>query len=750
MTDRNGVSTTNTYDALGRILSRTLTGGVAERWFYTGNVRGPTSHTNQIGMETLWTYDAVGRKTNEVVVGVMTNQFVYNGAGDLTDLYDGNQVGGANRTQWRYDTYGRVTTKVYANNQTNLTYAYDLLSRLTNRWSQAKGNAKYAYDKRGSLTNLDYASSTDLKFQFDALGRTTNMIDAVGTTKYTYANGLLASEDGPWASDTVTYGHNNARLRSQMVILQPTGNAWTNTYGHDASGRLTGVTSPAGTFGYQFTGPGTLMARLDQPGGFWITNTFDGWGRMTDTTLYDNTSTILNRHGYTLNHAHQRTTVTRTNYAASTYNGKVDYTYDNAGEVRTARAYDGSGTAVPSGNFGYGYDAGWNMLKRTNNTSVTTHTVNNLNQITNDGHGAWSHDGNGNITYRPTAGVVDLSLTYTYDDENQLKSAMSSNLWKLEFTYDGRGRMRTRKDYTWSVSTWVFNAETRYVYDGMLIAQERSSGNNPLVTYTRGTDLSGSLEGAGGIGGLLSRGAHAGSPNYQLSSAAHYHADGNGNVTMMVGTGSPTIKAYYRYDPFGRTLASGGSLQTANVMRFSSKPVMGSSELYYYGYRFYDPSSQRWLNRDPIQEEGSNLIDATSVKALLRKHQRSFAKALAEGAAAPGAQNAGLGGRAFSPITADQANLYLFVLNGSMNLLDPDGRESWPPSWPPSSPACPYPGGTNPCTAWPLTTGRCCRMLCWGGGGACALLCPTSGAGVAACLAACGAAASLCSDMCPP
>jgi hypothetical protein len=60
----------------------------------------------------------------------------------------------------------------------------------------------------------DYASSTDLKLQFDALGRTINMIDAVGTTKYTYANGLLASEDGPWASDTITYGHNNARLRS--------------------------------------------------------------------------------------------------------------------------------------------------------------------------------------------------------------------------------------------------------------------------------------------------------------------------------------------------------------------------------------------------------------------------------------------------------------------------------------------------------------------------------------------------------
>jgi RHS repeat-associated protein len=98
-----------------------------------------------------------------------------------------------------------------------------------------------------------------------------------------------------------------------------------------------------------------------------------------------------------------------------------------------------------------------------------------------------------------------------------------------------------------------------------------------------------------------------------MSSAAHYHADGNGNVTMLVGTGSPTIKAYYKYDPFGRTIGSAGSLVGVNAMRFSSKPVMGSSELYCYGYRFYDPSSQRWLNRDPIGENGGlNLYDFVS------------------------------------------------------------------------------------------------------------------------------------------
>src|SRR5947208_7407782 len=52
---------------------------------------------------------------------------------------------------------------------------------------------------------------------------------------------------------------------------------------------------------------------------------------------------------------------------------------------------------------------------------------------------------------------------------------------------------------------WVLQSETHYLYDGNRVIQERDSSNRPTVVYTRGNDLSGSLEGAGGIGGLLAR-----------------------------------------------------------------------------------------------------------------------------------------------------------------------------------------------------------------------------------------------------
>ena len=65
----------------------------------------------------------------------------------------------------------------------------------------------------------------------------------------------------------------------------------------------------------------------------------------------------------------------------------------------------------------------------------------------------------------------------------------------------------------------------------MLVVQERDANNLPLVTYTRGRDLSGSLQGAGGIGGLL---AMSQLPNGGSQAHLFYHADGSGNITALI------------------------------------------------------------------------------------------------------------------------------------------------------------------------------------------------------------------------
>jgi len=78
------------------------------------------------------------------------------------------------------------------------------------------------------------------------------MVDAAGTTRYSYTAGnQLLTEDGPFASDTVTNIYNN-RQRVALRLQQPTG-VWTNGFGWDAAGRLTNVISPAGAFAYSYT-----------------------------------------------------------------------------------------------------------------------------------------------------------------------------------------------------------------------------------------------------------------------------------------------------------------------------------------------------------------------------------------------------------------------------------------------------------------------------------------------------------------
>ena len=105
---------------------------------------------------------------------------------------------------------------------------------------------------------------------------------------------------------------------------------------------------------------------------------------------------------------------------------------------------------------------------------------------------SYQYDGNGNLTN-------DVTRAYAYDDEDRLTSITATNQWRTEFQYDGLGRRRVRREYSWIASVWTLNSETRYVYDGSLVVQERDRNNLPTVTYTRGLDLSGTRQGAGGI-----------------------------------------------------------------------------------------------------------------------------------------------------------------------------------------------------------------------------------------------------------
>lgn len=637
-TDANGVTVTMTYDDLDRIRTRTYPDTGVEAFGYTANVSGPTSYTNQLSKVTTYAYDKLGRKTTEVVVALSTNTFTFGPASDLLTLSDGkSQV-----TTWGYTIYGQVASKKYANNTTNLVYSYDASGRLTNRWSQAKGNTAYEYDADGNLKKINYPTSADVTFAYDSLNRSTNEVVAgTFTNAFTYhLGGAVATEDGPWPNDTLTYYTNTAGLRSGVGIQQPVG-SFTNGYSYDSAGRLSAITSHSGNYTYDycptnggFTAATRLIRKLTLPAGSnpyaYITNSFDNNGRELRTQLFTSADVELNDHEYVYNVGNQRTKQT---YKDDSY---ITYTYDDAGELRTAYTTN-AGVEITAQRYMYGYDAAWNMTKRTNNAIVTTYTVNNLNQPTG---GIYQHDSNGNMQNQDVSGTI---ATYAYDDENRLISATQGTSSKVEFYYDARSRLRSRAEYAWSGSAWVTPSWTRYIYDGMLVVQERDGSNVPQVTYTRGFDVSGTLQGVGGIGGMLARSSGHDPLTGIWDKHRCYHADANGNITYQM-TSSQTLAASYRYDPFGLTISSSGAFAAANTYRFSRKELNVSSGLYYYGYRFYNPLAQRWLNRDPLNEQGFHLVTSRWVFR-----------------------------------AANEVNLYTYVEDRSTWDIDPLGLVNWGP-----------------------------------------------------------------------
>jgi RHS repeat-associated protein len=211
----------------------------------------------------------------------------------------------------------------------------------------------------------------------------------------------------------------------------------------------------------------------------------------------------------------------------------------------------------------------------------------------------YTYDANGNL-------LSDGQRTFDYDDENQLTNVTVTGAWKTDWVYDGLGRRRIRREFTWTGGAWVQTNETRYVMDGALVLQERHwnsepGTNNPerILTYTRGLDLSGTMRGAGGIGGLLAR--------TDASGSAFYHADGSGNITALIDAQNK-IAARYLYDPYGNLLAKFGPLADANVYRFSSKEFHAPSGITLYEGRGYDANLQRWPNRDPLGEPGFEVL----------------------------------------------------------------------------------------------------------------------------------------------
>ena len=227
----------------------------------------------------------------------------------------------------------------------------------------------------------------------------------------------------------------------------------------------------------------------------------------------------------------------------------------------------------------------------------------------------FTYDADGNL-------ATDWRWTYTWNAENRLVALEPSSVAvalglpeeKITYAYDSQGRRFQREVIPWDTlaNDWDDNNPTQvtlYLYDdwNLIYEADLSVPSNPQSaltdpqSYAWGLDLSGSFQGAGGVGGLLAVADDSGDVYYPVY-------DHIGNVRAYIDGVTADVVAEFEYSPFGETLQASGSKVNQFAFRFSTKHQDSTSGLYYYGYRWYDAELGRWLNRDPIEESGgSNL-----------------------------------------------------------------------------------------------------------------------------------------------
>jgi len=209
------------------------------------------------------------------------------------------------------------------------------------------------------------------------------------------------------------------------------------------------------------------------------------------------------------------------------------------------------------------------------------------------------YDADGNLT-------GDSLWTNTWNAENRLMACETvsavpeAGKAKQTWSYYPDGRWHERVIFRWN-GGWDAYATNRFVWDGHVLLAVLDHTNGLVQGYLRGLDLSGSLQGAGSVGGLLAVST--------ATNGTHFYAfDGNGNVTALVDAGAGSVSAVYEYDPFGNELRATGPMANENLLRFSSQFVDHITGDMKYLFRTYRPSLGRWLSTDPINELGSLVI----------------------------------------------------------------------------------------------------------------------------------------------
>jgi RHS repeat-associated protein len=599
MEDAASNRTSFEYNSYGQRTSVSNALGNVGHTFYDNH--GRTLATWGTSYPVAYQYDTAGRQ----IAMATTRTYANSSINLLTLLASGDNLADLNEstcdiTQWKYDNVtGLLTNKVYADGN-GPSYTYTDSGRLATR-TWARGiTTTYGYDDLGQMTNALYSDSTpDMAFTYDRLGRQLTAVTSVSSNAYEYTDLQLTKEtqNGVEISRTADTLGRSSGYNFSVAAGQP---VTAVSYSYDTYGNFNTITSICQS----------------------VTNVFN-YSRLPGTGL------ISGYAGATVG-ANAPLSVNRSFEAdrnliaavSNTWNSALISAFDYENDVlgRRTMRYDALPSSVYTNAFGYnacseltseydnswrydnyyGYDPAGNKINAFSMSGNTFHYDSTLlNQYTAV---AWGPNGN-EYTFEPEYDldgnmITDDTWEFTWDEENRLIEA-SNTVTSVTIinSYDHKGR-RISKNTIDSMG----QSTTTYLYDGWNLIREISESVSAVLitnSYVWGLDLSGSLQGAGGVGGLLL----VSLDRVGVSSQYYPLCDANGNITDYVNSSGSNV-AHFEYDGFGKEVDGIGSKENDMHFRFSSKYLDDKTDMYYYGYRYYSPFFGRWLSRDPIGERG--------------------------------------------------------------------------------------------------------------------------------------------------
>lgn len=483
-TDENGRITDHDYTEEGNLLTLIEAKGTDDerttRYTYDeyGQLKtkttGESAANNTALATTEYEYDQYGNITQVTdPEGNVTRYSDYDALGNAQTITDAratplpeedqytwqNTYDAAGNLLTRFDPYGKGETYTY--NKTgdleSMTSASGSTVTLTSNASgqpltMTDGNnkvTKLEYNKAGNLTFTTDSNGNKTQTVYDAQGRVLRTVDGEGnTTQFNYANELLRSIEYPSYKEVLEYDkRNNLKQTTQQANSRNyirkrgydlAGNLETSTdaqtketvYGYDALNRVRAITdAEGGITEFTYDARDNLLQVKDPEGRLTI-YTYDKNDRLlSETKDGDQNTDKQRRYEYdqngnlisTINPAQEKTT----------------YEFDHANRLVKTQVFANKDHAHP--------------------IKVINYPFNEKNQLT-----GWNQQVSPTLPedVTPTADVVSLSETYTYNNLEQLESVavnFGSFTKTYSYTYYPNGLKKTYTNPEGIIYTYYYN-----------------------------------------------------------------------------------------------------------------------------------------------------------------------------------------------------------------------------------------------------------------------------------------------------